>query len=76
IGRYYLHNIILLFRTRNDYYQAILLGLFVGFSTLHLQGFLEWIFRQTQVFYLFCALSGLLVATGRIIKESRLRSAT
>ncbi|MFH0960678.1 MAG: O-antigen ligase family protein [Pseudomonadota bacterium] len=68
IARYYLHNLILLFRTRDDYYQAILLGLFVGFSTLHLQGLLEWIFRQTQVFFLFCVLSGLMVATGNVMK--------
>lgn len=70
LSRYYLHNLILLFRTKNEYYQAILLGLLVGFSTLHLQGLLEWIFRQTQVFFLFCVLSGLMVATGNIAKES------
>lgn len=68
IARYYFHNLVLLFRTKNEYHQAILLGLLVGFSTLHLQGFLEWIFRQTQVFYLFCVLSGLMVATGNIAK--------
>lgn len=69
IGNYYLHNIVLLFRIKDDYYQAILLGLFVGFSTLHLQGLLEWIFRQTQVFFLFCLLSGLMVATGRVARH-------
>lgn len=70
IGRYYIHNLVLLFRERDEYRQAILLGLLIGFSTLHLQGLLEWIFRQTQVFYLFCLLSGLMVATGYISKES------
>jgi hypothetical protein len=70
LARYYLHNVVLLFRTKNEYYQAILLGLLVGFSTLHLQGLLEWIFRQTQVFFLFCVLSGLMVATGNIAKGS------
>ena len=69
LARYYLHNLVLLFRTRDDYYQAILLGLFVGFSTLHLQGLLEWIFRQTQVFFLFCVLTGLMVGTGNVAKQ-------
>ena len=71
IAKYYLHNLVLLFRARDDYYQAILLGLLVGFSTLHLQGLLEWIFRQTQVFFLFCVLSGLMVATGNVMKQVR-----
>jgi len=69
IGRYFLHNLVLLFRARDEYFQAILLGLLVGFATLHLQGLLEWIFRQTQVFYLFCLLSGVMVATGTMVKE-------
>ncbi len=69
LARYYVHNLILLFRARDAYYQAILLGLLVGFTTLHLQGLLEWIFRQTQVFYLFCLLSGLMVACGPLMKK-------
>lgn len=69
--RYYLHNVVLLITTRDEYYQAILLGLLVGFTTLHFQGLLEWIFRQTQVFYLFCALSGLMVSIGNIVAKSR-----
>jgi hypothetical protein len=66
--RFYLKNFVLLLKAHDEYYQAILLGLFVGFSTLHLQGLLEWIFRQTQVFYLFLILSGLMVAIGNIMK--------
>jgi len=69
--RYYLHNVVLLITIRDEYYQAILLGLLVGFSTLHFQGLLEWIFRQTQVFYLFCALSGLMVSIGNIAARTR-----
>jgi len=65
--RFYLKNFFLLLKARDEYYQAILLGLFIGFSTLHLQGLLEWIFRQTQVFYLFFILSGLMVAIGNIM---------
>ena len=67
--RFYLKNFYLIFKARNEYYRAILLGLFVGFSTLHLQGLLEWIFRQTQVFYLFFLLSGLMVAIGNIMER-------
>jgi len=66
--RFYLKNFVLLLKAHDPYYQAILLGLFIGFSTLHLQGLLEWIFRQTQVFYLFLILSGLMVAIGNIMK--------
>lgn len=73
IARYYFHNLILLLRSKDDYYQAVLLGLFIGFSTLHLQGLLEWIFRQTQVFFLFCLLSGLMVATGMTMKQEKLQ---
>jgi hypothetical protein len=74
VTRYYLRNVVLLFRARDEYCQAILLGLLVGFTTLHLQGLLEWIFRQTQVFYLFCLLSGLMVATGSVTKEAHGRT--
>lgn len=68
IGRLYLCNLVSLIRAKNEYYQAMLLGLLAGFTTLHLQGLLEWVFRQTQVFYLFCALSGLMVAVGTAVK--------
>lgn len=64
VARYYLHNLVLLFRERDYYLRALLLGLLIGFSTLHLQGLLEWIFRQTQVFYIFCILSGTMVSIG------------
>lgn len=68
ILRYYWRNLFLLIVIRNEYYHAILLGLLVGFTTLHLQGLFEWIFRQTQVFYLFCILSGLMVSIGNIVR--------
>jgi hypothetical protein len=69
LASFYLRNLVLFLRTRDEYYQAVALGLLVGFSTLHLQGLLEWIFRQTQVFLLFCLLSGLMVAIGNIARE-------
>ncbi len=69
ILRLFFHNLVLLLQAKDEYYQAVLLGLLVGFFTLHVQGLLEWIFRQTQVFYLFCLLSGLMVAVGSMMKD-------
>jgi hypothetical protein len=69
IASLYLRNLVLFLRSRDDYYQAVALGLLIGFSTLHLQGLLEWIFRQTPVFFLFSLLSGLMVAIGNISRE-------
>lgn len=71
ILRFYGRNLRLFFKARDDYYKAILLGLLVGFATLHIQGLLEWIFRQTQVFYLFAVLSGLMVALGNLLPGPR-----
>lgn len=77
ILRFYVHNVVLFFKARDDYYRAILLGLLAGFATLHLQGLLEWVFRQTQVFYLFFILSGLMVAIGpHVRRRPRRREAT
>jgi hypothetical protein len=75
IGRFYLHNLLLLFKAHDEYYQAVLLGLLIGFTTLHLQGLLEWIFRQTQVLYLFFVLSGLMVAIGNMMKRESIQIA-
>ncbi|MBW1779233.1 MAG: O-antigen ligase family protein [Deltaproteobacteria bacterium] len=69
IARLFVHNIVLLLKTHDTYYQAILLGLLLGFTTLHMQGLLEWVFRQTQVLYLFFVLSGLMVAIGNIMTQ-------
>jgi hypothetical protein len=67
LSLFYLKNLWLLFKSKDEYYKAILLGLAVGFATLHVQGLFEWIFRQTQVFYLFILLSGLMVAIGNLL---------
>ena len=64
--RFYWKNMRLFFSTREPYYRVIYLGMLVGFLTLHLQGLLEWVFRQTQVMYLFFLLSGLMIAIERI----------
>jgi len=58
-------------RARDYQYKAILVGLLAGVLTLHFQGLLEWIFRQTQVFYLFLLLTGMMVAIGRLQKRPR-----
>jgi len=65
-------NAILLFFVRDDYYGALLVGLLSGFVATHLNGLLEWVLRQTQVFFLFMLLSGLMVAIGRVAAEERL----
>ena len=62
ISRFYLFNIKLIFSKKDVYLKSILIGLLAGFTTLHVQGLLEWIFRQTQVMYLFYCLCGLLSA--------------
>ncbi|MEW6128483.1 MAG: O-antigen ligase family protein [Acidobacteriota bacterium] len=72
LAAFYIRNLFLFFKSQDDFYKAILLGLLIGFATLHLQGLLEWIFRQTQVYYLFLLLSGLMVAIGNIIAPKKI----
>lgn len=64
--RLYLWNLWLWIRTKNPLFKAILLGLLVGVATTHLTGLLEWVFRQTQVMYLFFLLNGTMVAIGHM----------
>jgi hypothetical protein len=62
-------------KNKDPVIKAFCAGIFCGFLALHLQGFLEWILRQTPVWFLFCAMSGLLVAIANIRKsESRIRT--
>lgn len=72
LWRFYWKNIRLFFSTRDAYYRIIYLGMLVGVLTLHLQGLLEWIFRQTQVMYLYFMLSGLMVAMERFRHDALL----
>ena len=46
--------------------KALGIGLFAAMIALHLQGLLEWILRQTNVWFLFCAQAGSLVAATRL----------
>jgi O-antigen ligase len=64
IGRFYWKTFLLWFKTKDVYLKSILLGMLFGMGTIHVQGLLEWIFRQTPIFYLFCVMSGLMVALG------------
>lgn len=60
--RLYWRNLVLYMKEQDPFENAIAMGLLVGFTTLHLQSFYEWGFRQTQVFYLYFLLSGFLIA--------------
>lgn len=62
IVRFYGCNLVSVLRSTDNYCRAVLLGTLIGFTTLHLQGFLEWAFRQTSLFYLFLLISGLVTA--------------
>lgn len=64
-----IYTLILLFREKDPFFQAIYLGIMVGTTIHHLHGVLEWIFRQTEVLYLYFALMGLMVAMARIRKD-------
>ncbi len=66
ILRFYVHNLWHYLRAIDPEYKAILLGLLAGFWSIHLQGTLEWVWRQTAFFYLFILLSGLMVAIARL----------
>lgn len=45
---------------------AYAIGMLAGMITLHIQGLLEWVFVQTNIWFIFCALSGSIVALGRL----------
>jgi len=45
---------------------VVALGILGAFVATYTQGFAEWVFRQTSIFYLFWTLMGLLVAINRM----------
>ncbi len=56
---------------RSKSFAGLLLGgLFMGFGTLHLQGLLEWVLRQSPVSYLFVITSGIAVAFMEMIRKT------
>lgn len=62
LALFYLRNVWLFFTSKDWYYKSMTLGMWAGLSTLHLQGMLEWVVRQTQVFFMFFIVSGLVTA--------------
>jgi hypothetical protein len=68
----------LAWRSRESLFKVFAVGCFAALCTLHSQGFLEWILRQTNVWFMFCALAGSLAAVRRLDQpqrsEKRIRS--
>ncbi len=54
------------FREKDAMLKAVLLGMIVSTSVHHVHGLLEWIFRQTEVQYLYFVLGGTMVAIWRL----------
>jgi len=53
-------------KVKNNSITVYAIGLFAGMITLHIQGLLEWVFLQTNIWFIFCALSGTIAALGRL----------
>lgn len=64
-------------RERDPLIKGVCLGLLVSTSFHHLHGTLEWIFRQTEVLYLYFVLMGTVVASAsfRSVAPARTRNA-
>ncbi len=52
-------------------YTTIGLGIFAGFTALHIHGLLEWIWRQLPITYLFFAICGVLIAAEEHAKREK-----
>jgi len=52
-------------RARDPFDKSVMQGIAVGFVTLHIQGFVEWVLPQVQVLFLFMILSGTVAALDR-----------
>ncbi len=61
-GLFSAYNLIYFLREKDHLFKSILLGMLVGTTIHHLHGVLEWIFRQTEVQYLYFVLMGTMVA--------------
>lgn len=62
-------------REKEERFRGIYLGVVVGTAFFHLHGVLEWIFRQTEVMYLYFILSGMVVAMVSMRKRERAAAA-
>ena len=54
---------------RDPLLKAYAVGCFVGLFSLHLQGLLEWVLRQTNVWFFFCTMAGTLTAVQSLSKR-------
>lgn len=59
------------FASKDRLYGALGVGAFGGLMALHLQGFLEWVLRQTLIWYVFLSQAALLAAMARMDKDQR-----
>lgn len=71
IGLFSLYTVVAFFREKDHLFKSVFLGVFVSTSFFHLHGLLEWIFRQTEVMYLYFILMGTVVAMVQIRKEEK-----
>ncbi len=63
---FWFYNLWLLIKEKDELFRSIYLGLLVSVTMHHIHGILEWIFRQTEVQFLFFILMGTMVAMVRI----------
>lgn len=73
IGAFWVYNLILFFREKDHLFKSLFLGMLVATTFHHIHGLLEWIFRQTEVQFLYFILMGSMVAMVRIRKDERRR---
>lgn len=64
-----LYNLWLFIKEKDELFKSIYLGLLISAGISHIHGLLEWIFRQTEVQFLFFILMGMMVAMARIRRE-------
>jgi len=68
---FWAYNLWLFIKERDELFRGIYLGLLISSSMHHLHGILEWIFRQTEVQFLFFILMGMMVAMAKIRKNEQ-----
>ncbi|MDX2175663.1 MAG: O-antigen ligase family protein [Candidatus Sumerlaeia bacterium] len=71
IGMFWGKGALLFFRESDHLFKSIYLGLSVSTAVQHVHGLLEWIFRQTEVLYLYFILMGMMVAMESIRRRER-----
>lgn len=69
IAMFWGYSVVAFLREKDHLFKSIYLGMVVGVAFHHVHGLLEWIFRQTEVQYLYFVLMGTMVAMARIRRE-------